>query len=452
MRKVFWTLIIGVMFGTACSAEQEKEAKPTFFAAQITVADSVDQTGDYSGFQILVFSRTNPAAAADTLFFGITDSTGIVEGMINLEDEGAFPTQITRNNVNLGTLRLLLAYGDTVKMTGEFPDFQKTLDVDSRESRAMELFDRVDTGYKRTNQFIINGQVADSLIPAELQKWTDLYWEVFREQEGTLASKFALERTINLLNQFDSQQMFSKLNTSFDEEAAFGLAITKGKEYMARRDGLEKAIAYLDSVKSLTGKRDIIRAVEQSIIKINYDSLKVNEARELLEKYNAKYNKKDVEPSFWYKNMRFDLTYVAPGMDVPEFSFVTSEGDTVTNKNLVGRAYILEFTMMANQLYQAQYEEATVIYQIFNVQGLEYFTIPFDQSANTIIAFFQERDRYWEIADPPSFNKKDLVEDFNVQFFPTRILIDKQGKIVRKYVGEEFDGIIPTIDETIKNN
>lgn len=451
MKKIFWTLLIGVVFGTACSAEQEKEIQPTLFSAELSVADSIDQSGDYSGFQILIFSRTSAAAAADTLFYGVTDDNGFVEGVINLETEGAFPTQITRNGVNLGALRLLLAYGDTVHFSGEFPAFQETYNVDSRESRAMKLFDRVDAGYKRTNQFLMSGQVADSLIPFELQKWTDLYWEVFQEQKGTFASKFALESVINLLSQFDAPQMFSKLNQSFDEDLAYGLAITRGKEYVARRYGLDRSIAYMDSVKSLTDQNDIRRAIDQSIIKINYDSLRVEEARKLLSTYDSKYNQGDSEPSFWYKNMRFDLTYLAPGMDIPEFSFVTSEGDTISNTNMRGTPYVLEFTLMANQLYQSQYEEATVIYQIYNANGLEYFTIPFDQSSNTIIAFFQERDRYWQLADPPSFDKKEFVEDFNVQFFPTRILVNKEGKIVRKYVGQEFEGIIPAISETLKD-
>tara|TARA_R110000868_G_scaffold378658_7_gene644226 strand:- start:25308 stop:26630 length:1323 start_codon:yes stop_codon:yes gene_type:complete len=440
------------MFGTACSAEQEKEVKPTLFSAKISVADSIDQTGDYSGFQVLIFSKKSASASADTLFWGITDSTGFVNGVIDLKDEGAFPTQISRNGVNLGAIRLLLAYDDTVKVSGEFPGFQETLVVDSRESRAMKLYDRVDTGYKRTSQFIISGQIADSLIPGELQKWVNLYWEVYQDHKGTFASKFALEATINLLRQYDSPQMFSKLNQAFDEDLAFGLAITKGKEYVAKNFGLEKAITYLDSVKALTKEKEIIRAIDQSVIKINYDSLRVEEARELLEKYNKKYNLDDSELSFWYKNMRFDLTYLAPGMDIPEFSFRTSDGDTITNSSMIGKSYLLEFTLMANQLYQSQYEEATVIYQIYNINGLEYFTIPFDQSTNTIIAFFEERDRYWEIADPPSFDRKAFVENFNIQYFPTRILVNKQGKIVRKYIGEEFDGIIPAITETLKNN
>jgi len=124
----------------------------------------------------------------------------------------------------------------------------------------------------------------------------------------------------------------------------------------------------------------------------------------------------------------------------------------VNNNTLLGNPYILEFTLMANQLYQQQYDESTVIYQIYGPEGLQYFTIPFDESVNTIIGFFEERDRFWQLADPPSFDARKFTDDFNIQFYPTRILVDAEGNMVRKYIGEEFDGIIPGITETLNLN
>ena len=42
-----------------------------------------------------------------------------------------------------------------------------------------------------------------------------------------------------------------------------------------------------------------------------------------------------------------------------------------------------------------------------------------------------------------------MIDKFNIQFYPTRILIDSEGNIVRKYIGEEFEGIIPGITEIL---
>ena len=444
-----WSFLLLMLIVITISCRREPEQLPTYFDATLTVADSIDQTGNYSGFNFLIFSRDNAAAAADTVFHAVTDSTGHISGVIDIEKEGVYPLQISRNGIDLVAMNLTIARNDTITFTGEFPGIQSSIKVDSRENRAMQVYQRVENGFERARFFIVNGQIPDSLIGAELQKWANLYWEVYENQKGTFASKFALEASMSLFDRVDKSQMFSKLNSAFDEELAYGLAMTLGKDYVAEEKGLEHTVQYLDSVRSLTEKEEIEKAIDQVIIKLYLDSARVETAKELLASYDSDYHKKDAEPSFWYKNMRYEVNNLAPGMDFPEFSFTTTEGDTVSNSAMLGTAYILEFTLMANELYQSQYDEATVIYQLYNPRGLEYFTIPFDQSSNTIIGFFQERDRFWSIAEPPSFSQSEFAEDFNIQYFPTRILIDREGKIVRKFVGEEFEDMIPEITKTL---
>lgn len=295
------------------------------------------------------------------------------------------------------------------------------------------------------------GKLSNEEIVKELQKHANLYWEVFNNYQGTFAAKFALERTISVLYDFDQPQMFEKLNQSFQDEYAFGLAATLGKEFVAKSRGLEKATAYLDSVKTLTRNKDILRILDQAEIKLLLDSLHIDDARQQLARFEKKYEEEG-DYSFWYKNMRFELYELTPGEPVPAFTFETVDGDTITSEELKGSPYILEFTLMANRLYQSQYDESTVIYQLYAPQGLRYFTIPFDESSNTIIGFFEERDRFWDIANPASVDKKNMVEDFNIHYYPTRVLVDADGNMYRKFIGEEFDGIIPAITETLKQN
>ena len=447
MRKVL--LVALSVLSVTVSCGQEPKPDPTVFTASITVADSVDQTGNYSGFNLLIYSRDNAAASADTVFFGVTDSSGFMQGVINIDLEGVYPLQISRNGLNLAAMNITLAFGDTIDFTGQFPDIQRTLTVDSKENRAMKVYERIETGFGRTRAFIANRQIPDSLIPAELEKWANLYWEVYEDHKGTFASKFALESSVMLMERVDKSLMFSRLNSAYDEDMAFGLAMTVGKEYAAGLKGLEYAVSYLDSVKSLTKNEEIEKAIDQAVIKLYFDSTEVAKAKEMLAVYDEEYHRADAEPSFWYKNMRYELNYLAPGMNIPEFSFTTTEGDTISNANLLGKEYVLEFTLMANELYQSQYDEATVIYQIYAPRGLEYFTIPFDASSNTIIGFFQERDRFWSVAEPPSFDKSEFADDFNLQYFPTRVLVDAKGKIVRKFVGEEFEDLVSEITKTL---
>ncbi|MEQ9265842.1 MAG: hypothetical protein RLN81_11510 [Balneolaceae bacterium] len=446
MKNSLFALLL--VLTTTITCAKQPEPSRTFFNVSVSVADSIDQTGDYSGFSFLIYNRTDPDAAADTMFFDVTDTNGNISGIIEIEKEGVYPVQISRNGVNLASLRLIIADQDTINLTGEFPELGKTLEIDSYEARTMKKYDRVNAGFQRTNSFIMAGRVADSLIYGELEKWSELFWDVYEENKGTFASKFALESAISLLDRYNKPQMFNKLNQAYDEELSFGLGVTLGKKYLAEYYGLERAISYLDSLKSITDNDQIVRSVDQALVKINFDSARVEEAEKLLTAYDKKYNRSE-ELSFWYKNIRFELTYLAPGMQIPDFSFETVEGATVSRDSLLGKVYVLDFGLMANQLYQEQYDESTVIYQIYAPQGLEYYTIPFDPSANTIIGFFQERTRFWDLADPPSFDKNQLIDRFNLQFFPSRILVDAEGKIVRKFVGQEFEELIPAITNTL---
>jgi len=364
---------------------------------------------------------------------------------------GAYPVQLIRNQRTLASFLFLLADNDTITFTAEFPGLNETLEIDSRENRAMELYERVDANFNRVNLFIQAGQLPIEEIPLELKKFADLYWDVYESEKGTFASKMAFENAITLLEGVDKQEMLSKISRSYDEDYAYGMAVTLGKQFIAETQGFDAAIAYLDSVQSISRNDEIRATFEQAKIKLHLDSLFVDEAKELLTRYERKFED-DENYSFWYKNVRFELYELTPGQTVPDFEFTTSEGDTVNNESLLGAPYILEFTLMANQLYQQQYDESTVIYQIYGPQGLQYFTIPFDQSINTIIGFFEERDRFWALADPPSFDSQEFTDDFNIQFYPTRILVDAEGNMVRKYIGEEFDGIIPGITETLNLN
>ena len=446
MRNVQYLCILFMVICISCS--RTPEMLETHFSAQLTVADSIDNTGDFSGFEFLIYNRLNANDPIDTLFFGETDTTGLLKGVIPFQSPGAYPAQLNRNGHNLATFRFLLADKDTISLSAELPGLEQTLFIDSREQRAMKRYNRVDASFKRVNKFIQAGKIPADEIPAELKKFANLYWQVFEERKGTFASKLAFENVITLLQVVDQNQMMAKINSSFDEEYAFGMAITLGKKFVADSRGFDHTITYLDSVQNLSSNKTIKAAFEQAIIKLHLDSLYINEAKQLLSKYKRRYEDKE-EHSIWYENIYFELYELTPGEPAPDFEFITTEGDTVNNQSLLGNPFILEFTLMANKLYQQQYDESTVIYQLYNAKGLNYFTIPFDESVNTIIGFYEERDRFWALANPPSINYQTLIDDFNLEFYPTRILIDADGNMVRKYIGEEFEGIIPGITETL---
>ncbi|MDZ7680587.1 MAG: thioredoxin-like domain-containing protein [Fodinibius sp.] len=93
-----------------------------------------------------------------------------------------------------------------------------------------------------------------------------------------------------------------------------------------------------------------------------------------------------------------------------------------------------------------------VIHSIYKNYGLQVVTIPLDESQVTVEGFFEERVKPWPVADAQAFDRDKLLEKFNVRLIPTRFLIDREGKIIRKYVGNEYDDVIQGIRTIIKKD
>ena len=422
----------------------------SLFSVAIDVTDSLDLTRNRQGFEFLLYSQETQNSPIDTLFIAETDSMGTIEGSISFDEPGAYPLQISRDGSPILSMRVLLAPNDSVLFTGEFPEIGETLKVDSREQRAVEVFDRVDAGFTRTRRFIAMGALADTAIVDELRKWANLYEQVYYDYPGTFASSFALEAAVQILSDIDQQKMMSLIDQGLENEQSLGLALTFGKDYMSSNKGFVEGLSYLDSLKTIVSNKEQTRAIDQMLVELYYDSLRIEQGKESLARFKRMYED-DEELSFWYKNMRFELEDLAPGTSVPAFSFVSTEGDTINEESIKGTPTLLEFTLMENGLYQQQYEELTVSYQLFAPQGFQIYTMAFDESATTILAFFEERDRFWSIAEPPTMDRKSLVETFNIQYYPTRILLDAEGRIIRKFIGEELDDFIPYLTPHLKS-
>jgi len=245
--------------------------------------------------------------------------------------------------------------------------------------------------------------------------------------------------------------MMNRIDESLKDEEMIFAAVNYGFPYLSKDNGLDSGISYLDSLAELTENEDYILGLEQKKIEVMYDSSRVEEAKSALEQFEKRYKNK-VNAMDWAKNIGYDLAYLAPGFRIPSFSFVTQEGDSVNSSTLIGKPYILEITPVASRLYQNQYDRTMVIHQIYQNYDLEIFTIPLDRSEVTVNAFFNERVKHWGVAAFGSFDIQELIQKFNVTDVPTRILVDQNGNIVRKYVTTEFTDVIQGMNTVVNQS
>lgn len=446
--KIKWAIsviLLGVI-GWGCSTEPDQSQ--AHISGEFTGIDTVDVKSDSARIHLTIIRQDT--AGADTLFHTKLDTSGTFSGTATFPEKQQYPMSISQGDQTIGQMGIILADGDSVRIEGKWANLEETLSISSREHEAMEQYQRLNRNFSRIIQAARSGQLTGDTLGQQLNTWTDLYWQVYENHSGTIASEMSARQSISIAQGLDNELMMDRIRAVQENNQLIDLGTTYGKNYIANSRGLDPALAYLDTLASLAETKDKAIQIDRERIKLLYDSARVDAAQKQLDAFKEKYPD-DESSKEWVENMNYDLTYLSPGDSIPDFQF-TQNGKTISKDSLLGSPYILEITRLSNQLYQDQFDRTMVIHGIYKNYGLQVVTLPLDDSQITVDAFFDERPKAWPVADAQAFDRQKLIEEFNVQLIPTRFLIDREGKIVRKYVGNEYEDVIQGIQTIIEND
>jgi peroxiredoxin len=441
---------LAVIIIAGCSGDDAtKEAR---VQGTITVADSTDSSGNYAGIGVTIIKKDSANVNADTLFNATTDADGMFSGIAAFPKRGQYIMYISRNDQNLGRTGVILAEGDTVKISAQLPGLSQTLQINSIEHNALTTYQRVDKGFQRVRAFAQAGRLKGDSLVTELMKWPDIYWDVYQENPETLAGKLSAQKSIELLNEWDKPAMMQKIRQiQADDDLAY-LGATYGKMYIAETKDLSETLSYLDSLKRETQNPDSRMRIQMEGINLLYDSARVEQAQTSLQAFKKKYGDNEAAKK-WAESIQYDLNYLSPGDPIPDFSFA-NDGKKISREMLKGRPYLLEITSLSSPLYQRQFDRTMVLHSIYKNYNFEVITIPLETSQVTVEAFFEERMQPWPVAPAQAFNNEEIIKKFNIKIIPTRFLVDEQGRIARRYIGQEYDDVIKGIQQLFneKNN
>jgi hypothetical protein len=302
--------------------------------------------------------------------------------------------------------------------------------------------------YQRIARYANAGRSSGDSLDQEHDTWSDRDLERYQDNRETRAGSLAAAEAIRLLQGWNGEKMMNRIRSVQDNDDLVYLGLNYGKDYLARIRGLQPTLAYLDTLSDITDGTQQLKNIERERIKLLYDSARISAAQERLDGFRQQYAEDSVAME-WAESIDYDLNYLSPGDELPSFAF-SSNGETISRNSLLGRPYILEITRLSNELYQEQFDRTVVIHSIYKNYDLEVVTIPLDESQITVDAFFDERVRAWPVADAQAFDRDELLEKFNIRLIPTRFLVNSEGKIVRKYIGREYEEVIKGI-QTLLN-
>lgn len=444
-------LLVLILVGfTALGCSTGSKQKQAHVSGNFTVSDSIDATKDFSGIGFTIIHRDSANADADTLFHALSDSNGTFSGVAHFDERRRYPLLISRNERNIARIGVILSEGDSVFITGQLPNIKGTVTVESQEHDALEKYQQLGENFNRLMQFARAGRISGDSLRQELLRWSDIYWNLYEKEQGTIASEFSARESIRLLQGLDNPKMMNRIREVQNIDALSDLGATFGKNYIAGTKGLDSAIAYLDSLANITETKQKSIRIDMEQIKLLYDSARIEAAKDRLDVFKEQYPNNKSSKS-WVESISYDLNYLSPGDSIPDFQF-TQNGKTISRDSLLGKPYILEVTRLTNRLYQDQFDRTVVIHSIYKNFGLEVVTLPLDENQVTIDGFFEERIKAWPVADAQAFDREQLLEKFNIQLIPTRFLVDREGSIIRKYVGNEYDDVIQGIQKIIKKD
>ena len=119
----------------------------------------------------------------------------------------------------------------------------------------------------------------------------------------------------------------------------------------------------------------------------------------------------------------------------PSVTFINLKGEKISTDQLRGRVYMVNFWATSCVTCVKEMPQMVETYNKFKGQGLEFVAVAMKYDAPSYVVNFTEtRQLPFQVAIDAG---GDIAKSFgDVTLTPTTFVIDKQGNIIKRYVGE----------------
>ncbi len=119
---------------------------------------------------------------------------------------------------------------------------------------------------------------------------------------------------------------------------------------------------------------------------------------------------------------------------VPDATFTLLSGQKVSTADLKGKVYLVNFWATNCDTCMKEMPQMVQTYNRFKGQGLEFVAVAMNYDAPMYVTnYSQTRQLPFKVAMDDGSAAKQFG---NVQLTPTTFVVDKNGKILKRYVGE----------------
>ena len=134
----------------------------------------------------------------------------------------------------------------------------------------------------------------------------------------------------------------------------------------------------------------------------------------------------------------------------PAVTFLGIKGEKITPASLKGKVYMVNFWATSCTTCVAEMPEMVDTYKKYNSQGLEFIAVAMKYDApNYVINFTETRQLPFKVALDVTGEAAKAYGD--VAMTPTTFVIDKDGNIIKRYVGKpDFPALHKLLEQALK--
>ncbi|KAF3997174.1 TlpA family protein disulfide reductase [Glaciimonas immobilis] len=133
----------------------------------------------------------------------------------------------------------------------------------------------------------------------------------------------------------------------------------------------------------------------------------------------------------------------------PDVSFTNLQGEKISLKSLRGKVVMVNFWATSCTTCVGEMPKMIATYDKYKAQGLDFVAVAMSYDPpNYVVNFVKTRALPFQVA--LDTNEKIANAFGDVKLTPTTFVIDKQGNIIKRYVGEpSFDELHQLLDKAL---
>jgi len=418
-----------------------------YLEGEVTISAAIDSTGDNSGIELIVVNREG--GENDTLAYAVTATDGSFKTDVVAPARGVYPLIFVRNGNVLSVSEYVIAEGDSVSLKAVLP-LAFPHKIRSTENSAWMAYKNTEAQHQEMlRSLVVDGKTQEDKMYQTISLTSSMMWGMRDLFPGTAGAEVATAKSIVMLEGWNDSLVVARSKLIGPDNSGYVQVARTARRAQARLAGQEAAVNLLRNFKTASTDSVDVASIQAELIQARLDSFNTDgalEEIEILRKENS-----DIRWMMVAEWAEYEAKYLMPGMLFPKFRTADVRGDTLSTEDYLGKAIVVEFWSPEQRAKTQQIDEISKMVNAYPY-SLEWISIALTPSPELVSAVLEERNVPGRHVWVDEASQEGFISRYNLKNLPTRFLIGKDGRIVKKFIGSLLVGIEIELEKYHRDN